>query len=55
MNVSKKDVLRMVEHMSETELRIVYTFMEEFRIAEAERSASIQHDPGDGSAHQRSN
>lgn len=55
MNVSKQDVLRMVENMSETELRIFYTFMEEFRIAEAERSAAAQHVNGEHPQHQRSN
>ncbi|MGJ9384934.1 MULTISPECIES: hypothetical protein [Salipaludibacillus] len=42
MEITKKDVLQMVDDLSETELRIVYTFIEEFRIAEAERSSQGQ-------------
>lgn len=40
MDVTKKDILHLIDDLSETELRILYTFIEEFRIAEAERSAS---------------
>jgi hypothetical protein len=39
MNVTKKDILRLIDDLSETEIRILYTFIEEFRIAEAERSS----------------
>lgn len=37
MNAIKRDVLRMVDDLSEEELRVLYTFLEEFRIAQAER------------------
>ncbi|QKS70550.1 hypothetical protein FLK61_27760 [Paenalkalicoccus suaedae] len=40
MNISKQDVLHLIDDLSESELRIVYTFIEEFRIAEEERSVS---------------
>ncbi|WP_199228190.1 hypothetical protein [Salipaludibacillus keqinensis] len=44
MNITKQDVLRKIDDLSETELRIVYTFIEEFRIAEAERSSQLYFD-----------
>ncbi|GEL08815.1 hypothetical protein [Salisediminibacterium halotolerans] len=40
MNVIKRDVLRMIDELSEEELRILYTFLEEFQIAQAERGAA---------------
>jgi len=40
MNITKEDVLRQIENFSETELRIIYTFIEEFQIAEAERNSN---------------
>jgi len=40
MNITKEDVLRQLEDFSETDLRIIYTFIEEFRIAEAERNSN---------------
>lgn len=40
MNITKEDVLRQIENLSETELRIIYTFIEEFQIAEAERNSN---------------
>lgn len=43
MEISKQNVLQMIDGLSETELRIVYTFIEEFRIAEAERSSQQYH------------
>lgn len=46
MEITKKDVLQMVDDLSETELRIVYTFIEEFRIAEAERSSQDHSNQG---------
>ncbi|MCR6097386.1 hypothetical protein HXA34_05765 [Salipaludibacillus agaradhaerens] len=42
MNVTKRDILHLIDDLSETELRILYTFIEEFRIAEAERSSAPQ-------------
>lgn len=39
MNITKQDVLRQIDGLSETELRIIYTFIEEFRIAESERNS----------------
>lgn len=39
MNITKEDVLRQINDLSETELRIIYTFIEEFRIAESERNS----------------
>jgi hypothetical protein len=36
VNIDKQDVLRLVERLSEDELRIVYTFIEEYRIAAGE-------------------
>ncbi|WP_280770241.1 hypothetical protein [Salipaludibacillus daqingensis] len=44
MNITKEDVLRQIDELSETELRIIYTFIEEFRIAEAERNSQAHFD-----------
>ncbi|WP_416148868.1 hypothetical protein ACM26V_21785 [Salipaludibacillus sp. HK11] len=41
MTITKQDVLRKIDDLSETELRIIYTFIEEFRIAEAERNSHV--------------
>ena len=38
MDISKQDVVQMIDGLSEEELRILYTFMEEFRIAQSERN-----------------
>lgn len=34
MDIDKHEVLKVVEGLSEDELRIVYTFIQEYRIAE---------------------
>ncbi|CAM3833760.1 hypothetical protein [Alkalicoccus chagannorensis] len=40
MNVSRHDVQQLLESMNEDELRIVYTFIQEFRIAEKDAETS---------------
>ncbi|SDN74918.1 hypothetical protein [Alkalicoccus daliensis] len=40
MNIEKQDVLHLVDNLSEDDLRVVYTFIQEYRIAEME----VQHE-----------
>lgn len=53
MNVTKQDILHLIDDMSETELRILYTFIEEFRIAEAERASQGSAEQGMSSLQDR--
>ncbi|WP_157184171.1 hypothetical protein [Evansella cellulosilytica] len=39
-HITKDDVLRLIDNLSDDDLRIVYTFIEEYRAAEAEEKQS---------------
>lgn len=36
MNIEKQDILQLMDGLSEDDLRIVYTFIQEYQIAEME-------------------
>ncbi|MFC4735034.1 hypothetical protein ACFO4L_00425 [Bacillus daqingensis] len=39
MNVDKQDILRLLDGLSEDDMRIIYTFIEEYQIAEMQQRA----------------
>ncbi|WP_181186102.1 hypothetical protein [Alkalicoccus urumqiensis] len=43
MDVSRQDILRLLDGMTEDDLRIVFTMVEEYRIAEKKDHPDIRH------------